>query len=400
MKKLFLLLPFFYSSFGYSQTIVDSKFGKGLMNVIAEDSSWSMKLGFRIQTLFIGDWNINDTEGIESGNSEALIRRSRLKFGGFAFSPKVQYKIELGLSNKDLGGASQYTNGAPRLILDAVVKWNFYKNLTLWAGQTKLPGNRERVISSANLQFVDRSLLNSNFNIDRDVGIQIRNHHTVGKQFLIREMYSISSGEGRNIVGDNLGGYKHTARVEILPFGKFISKGDFTGGDTKREESPKLSLAATYDYHDRAVKNKSNQGSYMVNDQGLFETNITTVFIDAMFKYKGFSIMSEYANRASENPLAINSDGSLTGAEVGVGFSTNFQLGYLLKSNWEFAGRYTTVNWDKTITGKESQNQYTFGASKYIVGHKLKVQSDLSYLTTNNSSDSNLMYRMQFELHF
>ena len=54
--------------------------------------------------------------------------------------------------------------------------WNFHENFELWVGQTKLPGNRERVISSANLQQVDRSLLNSRFNIDRDFGFQLRHH--------------------------------------------------------------------------------------------------------------------------------------------------------------------------------------------------------------------------------
>ena len=40
------------------------------------------------------------------------------------------------------------------------MKWNFYKNFELWFGQAKLPGNRERVVSSGNLQLVDRSILN------------------------------------------------------------------------------------------------------------------------------------------------------------------------------------------------------------------------------------------------
>jgi phosphate-selective porin OprO and OprP len=33
-------------------------------------------------------------------------------------------------------------------VLDAVAKWNFAENFSLWFGQAKLPGNRERVISS------------------------------------------------------------------------------------------------------------------------------------------------------------------------------------------------------------------------------------------------------------
>ena len=67
------------------------------------------------------------------------------------------------------------TSNSARIILDAVIKWEFAKNTTLWFGQTKLPGNRERLVSSQKLQFVDRSLLNSKYNLDRDIGIQL--HH-------------------------------------------------------------------------------------------------------------------------------------------------------------------------------------------------------------------------------
>jgi hypothetical protein len=42
---------------------------------------------------------------------------------------------------------------------------------------------------------------------------------------------------------------------------------------------------------------------------------------------------------------------------------------------------------------------YTLGFSRYVVGHKLKVQSDISY-TIEEGSDDNLMYRLQIDLHF
>ena len=228
MKKIKLLLALVaLSTTVFAQDVTNNKFGKGLYNVIAKDSSYSMKFAFRIQSLYTGEWNVNDTDGVSAGGSRFLVRRSRLKFGGFAFSPKLKYKLELGLSNKDLGKVDDRNNNAPKMILDAVVKWNLYKNFTLWAGQTKLPGNRERVVSSANLQLVDRSKLNSNFNIDRDMGAQLRHHFKLGKNFTVREMVSVSQGEGRNVVQDNLGGYQYTSRLEILPFGKFESKGDY-----------------------------------------------------------------------------------------------------------------------------------------------------------------------------
>ena len=184
-----------------------------------------------------------------------------------------------------------------------------------------------------------------------------------------------------------------------MPFGKFESNQEYSGSDLKREESPKLMIAATYDHNNNAVKNRSNQGSYMANDVGFYETNINTIFIDAMFKYKGFSFMAEYADRDADDPFAKNSDGSLTGAEVQVGNGFNLQTGYLLNKDWEVSGRYTNIELDKNITGKNPENQYTLGISKYIVGHKLKVQSDISYLSLDGSNNE-LMYRLQFDIHF
>jgi phosphate-selective porin OprO/OprP len=374
------------------------KFGKGLFNLVGKDSTFTMKIGARMQFLSTNNWTIEDGS-LNNPEANFSVRRARLKFNGFAFSPKLKYKIELGLSNRDLSGASEFTSNAPRYILDAVVKWNFHENFELWFGQTKLPGNRERVISSGNLQQVDRSLLNSRFNIDRDLGIQLRHHFNLSEKFVVKEAFSIAQGEGRNITTGNIGGHQFTGRVEFLPFGNFTSKGDYSGSDLKREKNAKLAIGVTYDHNNNAVKNRSNQGSYMVTNTGFYETNINTVFIDAMFKYQGFSLMAEYADRDAGDPFAKNLDGTLTGDEVQVGNGLNLQAGYLLTNDWEVSGRYTNIELDTNITGNKLENQYTLGVSKYIVGHKLKIQSDVSYLSKGESNNG-LIYRLQFDIHF
>jgi hypothetical protein len=394
MKLRLFVIAFFTLFIMNAQEINAPKFGKGIFNLVGQDSTWTMKIAARMQFLAVSTW----PEG-QSNESEFLVRRARLKFDGYAFSPKLEYKLELGLSNNDISGASEFTSNAPRYILDAVIKWHFAPNFELWFGQTKLPGNRERVISSGNMQMVDRSLLNSRFNIDRDMGIQLRHKFNLSEKFVVKEIFAISQGEGRNITTGNLGGHQYTSRLEILPFGEFASDGDYSGSDLKREKTPKLAIGATYDFNNNAVKNRSNQGSYMANDVGFYETNISTVFVDAMFKYDGFSLMAEYSNRDAKDPYAKNSDGTLTGDEVQVGSGLNLQAGYLFKSNWEVSGRYTNIALDKTITGKDTENQYTLGVSKYIVGHKLKVQTDISHLEVANGTNE-LMYRLQFDIHF
>jgi hypothetical protein len=384
-------------SFVQSQEINAPKFGKGLFNLVGQDSTWTMKVGLRAQLLGSSSWEENN------GNETSfLTRRARLKFDGYAYSPKLKYKVELGLSNRDLSGASQYTSNAPRYILDAVLQWNFYQNFELWFGQTKLPGNRERVISSGNLQQVDRSLLNSRFTIDRDFGFQLRHHFNLTETFIVKEIFSLAQGEGRNITTGNLGGHQYTGRIELLPLGNFASKGDYKGSDLRREKKPKLAIGLSYDYNNNAVKTRSNQGSYMTidgADDAYFETNINTVFLDAMFKYNGVSLMAEYSDRTASDAFAKNSDGSLTGDEVQVGKGLNLQMGYLFNNDIELSGRYTHIELDKNITGKNPESQYTLGLSKYIVGHKLKVQTDISHLEIEGSNNK-LMYRLQVDFHF
>ena len=399
INKIFLsvLCVLFISLNINAQETNAPKFGKGLFNLKGKDSTWTMKVGMRFQTLATSGWDVNG--GLNNPSASMLIRRSRLKFDGFAYSPKLKYKLELGLSNRDMSGASAFTSNSPRYILDAVLKWNFSGNFVLWAGQTKLAGNRERVVSSGDLQMVDRSLLNSRFNIDRDIGLQLRHHFNLTDTFIVKEVFSISQGEGRNVTTGNLGGHQYTSRLEILPFGNFASKGDYRGSDLKFETSPKLAIGVTYDFNNNAVKNRSNQGSYMINDTGFYETNISTLFVDAIYKHKGFSLMAEYANRDAADPYAKNSDGSLTGAEVQVGNGLNVQSGYLLSKTVELSTRYTNIALNKSITGKGSENQYTLGLSKYVAGHKLKVQTDLSY-TDIGFKTNQLLYRVQVDIHF
>ena len=398
-KQYFFLFCVVLTSLVQAQEISDTKFGKGMINFIAKDSSFSVKFAPRIQSRYQSQW---DFDGEEYGDPDLnfIVRRARLKFGGFAFTPKLKYKMELGLSNRDISGASIYNKNTPRYILDAVIMWNFHENFELWAGQTKLPGNIERVVSSANLQLIDRSLLNSKFNIDRDMGVQLRHKTKWGGNFVTREKFSISQGEGRNITVGNLGGIQYTSRLELLPFGEFSSKGDYSQGDLKREKSVKAMFGFTYDINNNAVKNRSNMGSYMTQSGGgLFETDIETVFIDGVVKYKGFALTGEYAHRDADTIEALEADGSTkTGAVVGAGSAINFQGSYLFKNNVEMTLRYTNVDF-KEVTRLSDLQQITYGISKYVVGHSLKIQADLTFSQSDATRDY-VLFRTGFDLHF
>ena len=380
------------------QGVNEISFGKGLLNYVAADSSFSVKFAPRFQVRYYGTSDFSD-DGLAPVDHDFLVRRSRFKFDGWVVHPSIGYKMEFGLSNNDMSGANAFTKNSPRYILDAVIKWKFAPGFELWAGQTKLPGNVERVISSANLQLVDRSLLNSKFNIDRDLGIQLRHTSKLGGQFISKEKFAISQGEGRNIATGNEGGLQYTGRVELFPLGGFTKKGEYMGSSTVREEKLKIMAAYTYDFNADASKTRSNMGDYMfLLDGSLYQTNITTQFIDLVVKYEGFSLMAEYADRSATNPIAVELDGTETGDIVTVGSAFNMAVGYFISEKIEVAGRYTTLNY-ADVTGTSPATMYTLGLNKFVVGHKLKVQGDISYSTKNGESDA-IIFRTGFELHF
>lgn len=384
--KLALLISVFAlaSLYAHGQDQTNNRFGKGI-RVIAADSSFSMKFGVRMQSLYDGQLNLK-TNDYEDGFQ---IRRFRLKFDGFVYNPKLEYKIELAIANSDInGGAIPESGNTANIVLDAYVNWNFYRNWSLIFGQKKLPGNRERVISSQVLQFVDRSNLNSRFNIDRDLGI-----HLVYGSDKVNLIGAVTMGEGRNMIINNIAGYDYTVRGEYLPFGQFANNGDYFGSDLAREPKPKLSLALTYDFNDGASRKGGQLGEFFPTT-----TDLSSVFADAHFKYRGFSSMIEYVNKqAPDGPLVYDSDGSVMDAfYTGEGF--NWQAGYLFKNNLEVAGRYTHVT-PEAITGRMPNTQYTLGLSRYFVGHNLKIQTDVSFIEEENKNDV-LMYRLQMEVAF
>ncbi len=197
-------------------------------------------------------------------------------------------------------------------------------------------------------------------------------------------------GEGRNIIIDNPhGGYQVTGRIELLPWGKFTGKGDYFGSDLKREPSRKLSIGISGDLNFNAVRSRGNLGDFLTNPDGTYMANdIRTFIVDLMYKHKGWSVASEFATRSIENP------------ENGWGTGTGFvaQGGYLLPSNWEFAGRFTAINGDNgSVIG--DVDEYTIGVSKYIKGHNLKMQSDFSFQDIAGQANQTV-FRLQTELAF
>ena len=400
------------STTAMSQANFKANFGKGI-KMTSADTSITMKFQLRMQHLFEMQQDLGEDMFSEDGfESNYLVRRARLKFGGHVYTPKLKYKVELGLSNRDISTNKEDGNGrdGSRLILDAVLKYKFHDNWTVWVGQTKLPGNRERVISSANLQFVNRSNVNSKFNIDRDMGLQL--HGKYGESVVIKPIVAWTMGEGRNITEGNFGGYNYTGRLEVLPMGEFEGKReDYNSSDLYRQSTPKLAIAGTFNFNDDAVRQQGQLGSFVylqeydaitdafVSTGDYATADLASLQLDMMFKYKGVSMMAEYANTQNWSKDTPENATVNTSKNFNTGQGLNVQLGYLFENNFEVAGRFTGIEPDNAMSGISKVNEYTFGASKYIVGHNLKIQSDISYID-QLGKDGAVRFRFQVEMQF
>ena len=346
------------------------------------DSSYSMNIRFRMQNR-LGMNTISD-EDLDPGTFEFRVRRCRLSFTGHVYNPKWTYYIQLSFSRGDMDwnmNDGSQVNTSVNAVRDAIVYYKAGSNLQLGVGQTKLPGNRQRVISSGAQQFYDRSVANALFTLDRDMGFFANYTINITKEFKTLLKGAITSGEGRNTVTSN-NGLAYTGRIEFLPFGSFTDGGDYFEGDLAREPKPKLSIGASYHLNDLAVRSQGELG------RDLYEARSFEAYIaDLLFKYKGFALSSEYLKRTTENPITRNQSGSVRSVVVGDGINT--QVSYCFKSMWEIAARHTLVRPEKAIYSTQNEVvQYGVGISRYLMKHKVKVQGNVFYNTEKNLTNS------------
>lgn len=368
---------------------------------VTSDSVFSLNFQFRMQNRAM---YISKSETDFAPESfEMRVRRLRMKFTGFVLNPKLTYYIQLGFARGDMdwrGPDNNRINSSPNIIRDAVIYYNPTSRLRLGFGQTKIPGNRQRVVSSGDQQFFDRSIVNARFTLDRDFGFF--GHYTTPYVIL---RGSLTSGEGRNSDLSN-NGLAYTGRVEFLPFGRFTGENDYQEGDLDREQKLKVSLAATYSQNDRTLRTQGQLG----NDLYAART-MDAVEFDLLAKYNGWAWYIEFMNRTTSNPITVSPSNSAQISAVYAGQGFMSQMSYLFKNNFEIAGRYATSKpssklYDNPeaplLNDKQIQN-YELGVTRYFNGHRLKVQGGLMYskftdLRTDSFADGYYSAVFQIEL--
>ena len=403
-KAVVILLLFFAFSLNAQVNIQQTKddndvklttlpyynFGKGI-GLTSPDSLFQLNIRFRMQNRV----TYIDNED-QKPAYDGQIRRLRLRFDGYVGSPKFLYAIQLSFAPGDVGEVIPGEN--INIIRDAVVFYRPNRSWNISFGQTKLPGNRQRVNSSGGLQLTDRSINNAKFTIDRDFGFQVHNLNEYMDKFSYNFKTAVSTGEGRNATGQSDDGVAVTGKVELFPFGAFQKDGTYFEGDIMREQKPKLMLSGAFQQNNHALR---TQGQLGVD---LFEPRtMKSVLLDAMLKYNGWAATASYMSRTTnKNAVTINPDDATDLSYAFVGSGYDYQLSYNFPSNYEIIGRFSTQKVGDDIKDfAPDAKQYSLGVTKYIWEHAFKLQTELTFDTLNyvdGSSKNNWYLRFQIEI--
>lgn len=354
------------------------------------DTSFALTLRFRAQTrmgyLFESESDFSPKE------FDFRVRRLRLRLDGFMLNPRFTYQIQLSFSRAD---QDWDVSNVPNVLRDAMIWYQMKNGLSVGLGQGKLPGNRQRVISSGEQQFADRSIVNNALTLDRDVGL-FANYIFDNEGFAFRVKTAVTAGEGRNALPSDRG-LAYTGRLELLPLGPFSEKNDYSEGDLLREPRPKISVAATVHHNTRAMRTGGELGPFLYEPRDL-----SSLHVDLLFKCKGWAFSSEYLRRESDDPKTFNSNQNLRYVYAGQGINT--QLSYCTRSMWELALRHSHLLPQRDLEDVELQKtQYAICLGKYLNKHKVKAQTDFTWelqrdLLTRTSAGGRFQWRFQVEL--
>lgn len=359
--------------------------GKGV-EINSADDDFQLRIRVRVQFLYTlanGDIGPLDVDEDDELRQDFRIRRARFIFQGHAFGKNNQYKLEIDPLRRD------------NVVLDYYLDFTQNKNVSVRVGQYKISSNRQRVISSGNLQMVDRSRVNAEFTLDRDMSLDIRSRDFLEKNKM-RYVIGISSGNGLNRFEFSDFGMVYLIRLEYLPLGIFR---DYTEVDFART-GPRISIGTGYAFFQNADRQRGMVGEPFP-DEGT--ANYHFAYADAMFKARGFSALTEFALRSGTRnvgPNTIDPDGNpipIVAPRNGLGWM--LQAGYLVpNTRFEFSGRGSIIRKITSDTSLPNGYGATFALSYYFFRHPMKIQADVSQLwDEENFTEGSTVLRIQLQ---
>jgi len=322
--------------------------------------------------------------------SAFTIDQARLFLTGKAMHGKGSFRLDM-----------EFTDGFS--LLEAWVGLHPWKFLNIYAGQMLIAANNRAYTFQENrLQFAERSVLSRRFTTSgRELGIFADASIPLGSAVL-RPHVGVSSGDGRNSFGElstdpDIGGVKLMGRLDVLPFGEFTENGQQFIADLEREESPKLVVGAAFsrNYEASGATGEGHGDFNVFNQFGeLTYADYEQLFADLLVKYRGFSVLVEFANARIIGDEFLYLDASanqiLNGENIAdnyvVGQAYNVQAGYVFAHKIALDIRYSTImpEFDVESSLLHQENWYTVALTKYFgENNGFRLSASGSYVQDN-----------------
>jgi phosphate-selective porin len=390
-----------------AKTPVKASYGSRGFRLETRDGNWQTNLQWRAQFRYSNPTNsdprqIDDFE--KAGTSSFEPRRLRMKIGGHGYKPWLKYYFEVDLQPARDVDADAVTSGAR--VIDwrvDVAKWN-WGGIRL--GQWKVDLNRERVDSSGRQQFVERSIVNRVFTIDRQVGIQLRGRAFKETAADLSWFAGVFNGEGRS-VRNQTADHLYMGRLQWNFLGRELA---WRQTDVEFTEKPTGSFAVAGFTNTGACTRWSSSGcgnldgftSPIFADSDQFR--IEQAVQEFAFKYRGLSIQQEYHRKLIDDRVeGTRSD--LTGAYLQAGYFFH-NIMPSIPAPLEFAARYAYVEEPNEIDRSvyNERTEYSLGANWFFNGHNNKLTLDYSHLMIDDGlsglDDSLDRIRLQWDVSF
>lgn len=365
----------------------------GLTNVVTKEGNTHLKIEMRLQTRFSTPFESNP-KSIDELQAEAVssfgLNRARFKVSGNIHRPWIKLKYEYDLND------SQTLDARITLVHSDEFQFRF--------GRMKAHYNPERVTSSKDQQFVDRSMVNDYFTLDRQQGISFLGRLNKGTALDLNYSFDVFNGTGRE--GDNENDkFMYVARVQSNFLGEQISS---AMGDLKISLKPAAHVGIAASTNESRYTRFSTSNPTQVNDLAEHTESdgykLEQWLVDAAYRYQGFSFQAEYHNKDITDQYNENFTGTinLTGYYVQAGFFPQTLMKDMPKP-LELAARYSTVDPDTSISDND-QREYLVAANWFFDGHRSKVSADIGNyeiddaLTGETSSENRV--RMQYDVSF
>lgn len=389
-------------------TVSRYRMGDGLR--IADANGSQLTLSGLVQTTA----TTRHFEDVDKQYNRFRIRRARLRFDGTALHNRLRYRLGLDL----IKGSETDASDTGSMLQDAWIGYRPWgdNRLQIAIGQKATPtDNLELSISSHALSFVERSKITSLFSTIREVGIFVDGSYKVGHtKGVLRPALAITDGDGPITSGKRYGGMKYGARLNYLPFGTFRNYGQSREGDGAYEFTPKLSLGLAFSYNmgvsDRRGGRSSGDILYLDARDRYKLPDMSKLVADLHFKYRGWSVLAEYAKTWAHVPASITQRVRTAGTtsedfavdneqnvdayirnRMMLGWGVNVQAGYMFRSLWSVDARYTHVEADKYsyMNNDLYFNRPDFvdlSVSRYLTrNYASKIQLTLGWNRTNGT---------------